>query len=90
MMGGYSSMMGSTWLFWALLIVGIVLLVILAARFFYGGMNRGGTGRGEGPGTDGPATGASAARRILDERYARGELSTEEYRERLEVLGDDT
>lgn len=26
------------------------------------------------------------ARRILDERYARGELSTEEYRERLETL----
>ncbi|WP_253907990.1 SHOCT domain-containing protein [Arthrobacter sp. H20] len=32
--------------------------------------------------------GATPARRILDERYAKGELSTEEYRERLEVLGD--
>ena len=90
MMGGYGSMMGWTWLFGALLIVGIVLLVILAARFFSGGMNRGGTGSGEGPGTDGPARGASAARRILDERYAKGELSTEEYRERLKVLGDDS
>lgn len=31
--------------------------------------------------------GRSRAREVLDERYARGELSTEEYRERLEVLG---
>ncbi|MBC7762305.1 MAG: SHOCT domain-containing protein, partial [Candidatus Saccharibacteria bacterium] len=29
----------------------------------------------------------SEARRLLDERYARGELSTEEYQERLRVLG---
>lgn len=90
MMGGYGSMMGWTWLFWALLIGGIVLLVVLAVRFFSGGMNRGGTGRGQVPGADGPASGASAARRTLDERYARGELSTEEYRDRLNVLGEDT
>ncbi|GAA4659791.1 hypothetical protein GCM10025779_27670 [Arthrobacter cryoconiti] len=89
-MGGYGSMMSWTWLFWALLIVGIVLLVILAVRFFSGGINRGGTGRGDGPGTGGSARGVSAARRILDERYAKGELSTEEYRDRLKVLGDDT
>ena len=30
MMGGYGSMMGLTWLFWALLILGIVLLAVLA------------------------------------------------------------
>lgn len=29
---------------------------------------------------------ADSARQILDERYARGELSTEEYRERLQHL----
>lgn len=90
MTGGYGSTMGWTWLFWALLVVGIALLVILAARFFSGGMNRGGTGRGQRPGTDAPASGVSAARRILDERYARGELSTEEYTERLRALGDDS
>lgn len=90
MMGGYGSMMWWTWLFWALLIVGIVLLVILAVRFFSGGMNRGGTGRGQGHDTDGPARSVSTARRTLDERYARGELSTEEYRERIKVLGDGT
>ncbi|MET3948713.1 putative membrane protein [Arthrobacter sp. UYCu512] len=93
MMDGYGSTMGSTWLFWLLLVIGIVLLAILAVRFFVGGMTRAGTGRGpgEGPGPDGPgAMGATAARRILDERYARGELSAEEYRERLDVLGGDT
>lgn len=31
--------------------------------------------------------GHNRARELLEERYARGELTTEEYRERLEVLG---
>ncbi len=31
--------------------------------------------------------GRNRAREVLDERYARGELTTEEYRERLSVLG---
>jgi putative membrane protein len=31
----------------------------------------------------------SAGRSVLDERYARGEISAEEYRERLEVLKED-
>lgn len=31
--------------------------------------------------------GHSRARELLDERYARGELTSEEYRERLEALG---
>lgn len=87
MMGGFGSGMGSAWLFWLLLIIGIVLLGILAVRFFFGGMNRRGTSRGEGRGLDRPATGGTA-RRILDERYARGELSTEEYQERLKTLGE--
>ncbi|MEC5182474.1 putative membrane protein [Arthrobacter sp. CG_A4] len=89
-MGNFGSMTGWTWLFWLLLIVGTVLLVILAVRAFSGGITRPGSGRGPGAGP-GPippgAVGATIARRILDERYARGDLSTEEYRERLEVLG---
>ncbi|WP_427136226.1 SHOCT domain-containing protein [Pseudarthrobacter sp. S9] len=92
-MDGYGSMMGSTWLFWLLLIIGIVLLSILAVRAFSGGITRPGTGRrpGAAPGPDRPgAMGETTARRILDERYAKGELSTEEYRERLAVLGNET
>lgn len=45
-------------------------VVIVAAAIWFLTRGRGGTG----------------ARDILDERYARGELSTEEYRERLEQL----
>lgn len=37
-------------------------------------------------GRPGPSDPASRAREILNERYARGEISTEEYRERLDAL----
>ncbi|MBA4103835.1 MAG: hypothetical protein C0488_16640, partial [Arthrobacter sp.] len=36
----------------------------------------------------GPEAGRTRAQQILDERFARGELSEEEYRERLRVLGE--
>lgn len=86
-MGGFGSGMGVMWLFWLLLILGIVLLAILAVRAFFGGMGRKRTGQGEGGKPDSPGPG-STARQILDERYARGGLSTEEYTERLKALGD--
>ena len=88
MMGGYGygSMMGWSWVFWVLIIVGIVLLVLLAVRLFSGGTNR----SGNGTGTYRAAPGINSARQILDERYARGELDTEEYRERIKALGEGT
>jgi len=62
-----------------LMMVGVVVVVV---RVIAGGVRRG---------TDEPARPRgrpeSEARRLLDERYARGELSTEEYQERLRVLG---
>lgn len=74
--------MGWMWLFWLLVIAGIVVLVVVAVRAIGGGVSR----------TDG-RTGAtsqdrSGARQVLDERYARGEIGTEEYRERLRELGE--
>lgn len=71
--------MGWMWLFWLLLIVGVVVLLVLAVRVFGGGL----TDRAGGAA---PSHGPSRAQEILDERYARGELTTEEYRERLRVL----
>lgn len=71
--------MGGFWLFWLLIIIGVALIVVLLVRLLasrYGG----------GPRPAG--TGRSAARRLLDGRYARGELSTEEYQERLQALGE--
>lgn len=75
---------GWMWLFWLLLIIGVVLLAVVTVRALGGGITR-------GDGRDGRASGEqSRARQVLDERYARGEISTEEYQERLRVLGGDS
>jgi putative membrane protein len=73
--------MGWMWIFWILLIVGLVLLIILLVRLTGGGM----AGRGDGSTR---VTGGSRAREILAERYARGELTSEEYREALRTLSE--
>ena len=81
MMGFYGSPgMGWMWIFWILLIVGLVLLIILLVRLV-GGVS----GRGSG-GTR--ASDVSKAREILAERYARGELTSEEYREGIRTLNE--
>ncbi|MET1156569.1 SHOCT domain-containing protein [Arthrobacter sp.] len=73
--------MGWMWIFWILIVVGLVLLIILLARLVGGVVS----GRGAG-GTR--ATGGSRAREILAERYARGELTGDEYREGLRTLNE--
>lgn len=73
--------MGWMWIFWILLIVGLVLLIILLVRLIGGGMP---SRRADGART----ARDSRAREILAERYARGELTTEEYREALRTLGE--
>lgn len=73
--------MGWMGLFWLLLVVGVALLVVVAVRAVGGGVTRDGEGRAPGE--------RNRARQVLDERYARGEITTEEYRERLRVLGGD-
>ena len=60
-------MMGWMWI-WSLVgLAVLVLLVWLVVRLTGGGRD---------------GTGASSARRILDDRYARGEIDEEEYRRR--------
>jgi putative membrane protein len=82
MMGFYGwPGMGWMWIFWILLIVGLVLLIILLVRLSGGGM----PSRGAGGFRTG---GDSRAREILAERYARGELTAEEYGEALRTLGE--
>lgn len=85
-MDGYDDygMSGWMWVWGAALVVGALALVggliwaivATAAR----------TRAAAGP-TPPQPTGSTPARRILDERYARGDLDTEEYRERLQTLG---
>jgi putative membrane protein len=59
-------------LFWGLLITGIVLV----ARYL------GGDRRQPAPPSDG-----SDPKRLLEERFARGEIDEDEYRQREKVLG---
>lgn len=83
MMWGYGQ--GPGWWLWGiLLLLGLALLVVVAVRAFGGGIGgRGGQGQ-DNRGQETPST----ARRILDERFARGELTAEQYREQLKVLGE--
>ncbi len=88
MMFGHGLTMGSMWLFGLLALAGLVVLVIVIVRAATGGITRTGS-RAATAGLPGGA-GRGGHRQILDERYARGEMTTEEYRERLSVLGGDT
>ena len=73
--------MGWMWIIWLVVLMGVVLLAVLAVRAFGGGVNASG-------GVPGGSATRSRARAVLDERYARGDLTTEEYRERLTALGE--
>jgi putative membrane protein len=81
------------WLWGGLLLVGVALLAILAVRGLAGGIDhrrRTLAGVGDAVLGDRRGPGRSRAREILDERFAQGELTSEEYRERLRILGEDT
>jgi len=68
---GYALMALSSIAFWALLILGIVVLVRMAR-----------SGRGADPaGIDRPTP-----EQLLAERYARGEIDDDEYHHRLNIL----
>lgn len=83
MLWGYGVDMGFSWLFALLVLAGIVFLVLLAVRVFGGSHDRSG-----GNGATGSAAERSRARQILDERYATGELTAEQYREQIRVLSE--
>lgn len=78
---GHMGWGGGWWmLIWGtLMMAGLMVLVVWLVR-----TSATGSGVDRGSGREDPL---ASARRILAERYARGELSTEEYRERLDQLG---
>lgn len=78
---------GMGWLgfFGALLLVGLVVLIVLLVRILGGGVRREGSASRGGAGSP-PQPGTGSARQILAERYARGEIDTEEYQTRLRTL----
>jgi putative membrane protein len=65
------------WVVGGLVVVGVVALLLALVRSSTAATRAGTT----------PAATPSTPRQILDERYARGELTTDEYRERVETLG---
>lgn len=87
MMWGQWSNMG--WLMW---LSAFVLLALIVAVTWL--LARVGSGRNVGAvhhmgaAGGGMGSGRSSARQILDERFARGELSADQYREQLTVLGE--
>jgi putative membrane protein len=66
------------WVVMTLVMVGFWALVILAVVALFRGLSRDGQ-------TPGPAA-PSDPQRILDERFARGEINADEYHARQEVL----
>ena len=102
-MGPYGNGFGWMWLWGLLLLIGVAALVLLAVRAFSGGTNHRPAQSGHAgpyaappygqpgfpPGAAGFPGGKSQARLILDERFARGELSADQYRENLKVLGEE-
>lgn len=80
---GYGGMMDGTtgfgvmWVFWLLILIGIGVLVFAVVRL--ASQSR------DGGKTPPPAT-TSSARAILEERYARGEIDTKEFTERVKNL----
>lgn len=72
---------GGWWmmLFWGpVMLIGLIVLVVWLVRSTPGA----GPGAGGGP-ADGGGDPLDGARKILAERYARGELDSEEYQERV-------
>jgi putative membrane protein len=67
--------------FWLLTGVLFLLLVVALVGFVVWLVVRASSGTQAPPGA-----GGSRARALLDERYARGEISTEEYQERRQAL----
>ena len=87
-MGGWGT--GLMMLFGVLLLAGLVVLVVVLVRGMGGGSRQDqGTPPGYGPPAGpGPELGGVRARQILAERYARGEIDSEEYQARLRALGE--
>ncbi len=77
--------MGSGWMWWWGLLAMIVLLLVFGALAALVVRSLGShAGGSRGPADPGPNHRAKA---LLAERYARGEIDTQEYRERLSELG---
>lgn len=78
-MWGYGYGMGWMWLLGGLIIIALAIIIMLMVR-------QSGENSKRSRGGSDVLELASTPRRLLDERYARGELTAEEYREHVETL----
>jgi putative membrane protein len=74
------------WVYGLLSLVTLVALIVGAVRYFRNDSD-GPVGPGGPVGPAGPRS--SDARRVLDERFVRGELTAQQYRDRLAELGEE-
>ena len=83
---GYSSAGGGwMWVFGVLTMVAVLVLIGLVVWAVIAVTNRQGPGAAEASPVE--TGGRTRTRQVLDERYARGEMDSEEYTERLHTLG---
>ena len=82
MMWGNGSM-GWSWGFGLLVVVGVAILVYVVIRLLT-------KNEGKAPSSTFATTPSdlTSARKILDERFARGEITAEQYHEQIRVLGE--
>ncbi len=76
------TLVGGGWLFGGLIAAGVVLLIVLVVRLIGGGIKR--AEPGDAPESAAPP--ADGPRQLLDARFANGDLTTEDYRERIRIL----
>ena len=84
---GYGS--GWMWVFGIMVLLGLILVSAVVTWAISRGNRSGGQGQYGADRTGQPhGPGPSRARLILDERYARGEIDAQEYRDRRDALGE--
>ena len=75
------------WVFGGLMMVGVLVLIGLIAWAIVTATARAHPGHAAANPSTADAGGRGRTRQVLDERYARGEMTTDEYTERLHTLG---
>ncbi len=79
-----NGIMGWSWGFALVALVGIGILIYVVVRL----LSKNGSSVPSSTATPTPSE-LSSARRILDDRFARGDITAEQYREQIRVLGED-
>jgi len=89
---GYGS--GWMWMFGIMVFLGLILVIGAVVWAISRGNHSGGQGQYGADRTSQPqpgsGPGSSKARQMLDERYARGEIDAQEYRDRRDALSEGT